>query len=369
MSLFSLHRLRGPWARLSLLFALILAASVVRAEAPPPVIRIGIASPPMGSPPIYTLAGIGLAINKGWLDEEFKADGTKVQIVYFKGAGPAVNEALTNKQLDFAFQGDLPSVIGRAGGLKTRILMSTAKFMNIYLVVPADSTIQSVKDLRGKRVAIFKGTNAQLPIDRLLEANGLTERDLRAINLDRDSALAAITTKDIDAAFGFTELLTLRDQGKARLVYTSGNGSAVYTRQAHVLVTEDFVQKFPQTTERVVKALVKTARWGSDPANRDEVYRLWSLMGVPVSQWIEETGKRTLADQLNPLLDPFMVARYQDTVEQAYRLKLTRSKFEVEPWFDRRFLDAALKSLKLEGYWKPYDAAGNAIATTTAAAK
>ncbi|MFX6759751.1 TetR family transcriptional regulator, partial [Acinetobacter baumannii] len=48
--------------------------------------------------------------------------GVKVDGSFFKGAGPAVNEAFANSQLDFALQGDLPSVIGRANGLKTRIL-------------------------------------------------------------------------------------------------------------------------------------------------------------------------------------------------------------------------------------------------------
>ena len=54
------------------------------------------------------------AYTDGGLEEEFKKDGVKVQWTFFKGAGPAVNEALVNKQLDFAWQGDLPSIVHRA---------------------------------------------------------------------------------------------------------------------------------------------------------------------------------------------------------------------------------------------------------------
>jgi hypothetical protein len=58
-----------------------------------------------------------------------------------------------NGLADFSLLGDLPSIVGRASGLKTRILAATAIRQNTYIAVPADSTVQNVKDLRGRRVA------------------------------------------------------------------------------------------------------------------------------------------------------------------------------------------------------------------------
>ncbi len=86
---------------------------------------------------------------------------------------------------------------------------------NLFIVVPADSPIQSVKDLRGKKFAVFKGTCLQLSTARILEANGLSEKDLRAINMDNAAAKAALTTKDVDAMIGLSDVLALRDQGVA----------------------------------------------------------------------------------------------------------------------------------------------------------
>ncbi|GGI18856.1 hypothetical protein [Oxalicibacterium faecigallinarum] len=58
-------------------------------------------------------------------------------------------------------------------------------------------------------------------------------------------------------------------------------------------------------------------------------------------------------------MDIFSVTRYQATLDQAAELGLLRGKkFEIEQWFDRRFLNAALKELKLENYWQPLDAKG-----------
>ena len=276
-------------------------------------------------------------------------------------AGLAVNEALTEKQLDFAFQDDLPAIVARAAGLKTKLALATGVRSNIYLAVPPDSPIQSIKDLRGKRVAIFKGANAQLPINHVLEANGLQEKELRAINLDQAATLAALTTKDIDAAFGNINLLRLRDKNAARIVYRSKGDSPVFTTQSHVLATEEFTQKYPEVTARVVKTFVKTAKWASDEVNREEVLRLWAKAGTPFEHWKEDYDGEPLRVRLNPNFDPFLIARYRDSVEQAYRFKLSRGKFDVDQWIDQRYLKAALKDLSLDNYWPVYQPNGKIL--------
>ena len=331
------------------------------AGAAPATVRLGVAQPAIGNPPGFYGSSISIAHAKGWIEEEFARDNTQVEWFFFKGAGPAVNEALTTGQLDIAFQGDLPAIIAKSAGLKTKLVLATGIRSNIYLATPPDSTIQSVKDLRGKRVAIFKGTNAQLPINRLLEAHGLSEKDVRVLNLDTAASKAALATRDIDAAFGGLDLITLREKGTAKIVYSSKNDSAIFTRQSHVLVTEAFAQKYPETTGRVVKAIVRTARWASDEANRDEVFRIWARTGFPLPVWQEDYAGEPLRVRFNPQFDPFLVARYKDAVEQAYRFKLTRAKFDVDPWIDRRFLDAALKDLQLETYWPVYQANGQPL--------
>jgi sulfonate transport system substrate-binding protein len=268
---------------------------------------------------------------------------------------------LTNHQLDFAFQGDLPAIVAKAAGLKTRLILATGVRSNIYLAVPPDSDIKSIKDLRGRRVAIFKGTNSQLPINRLLEAHGLSEKDIKAINLDTATSKAALATKDIDAAFGGLDLIQLRLNGTARIAYTSKGDSPIFTRQGHVLVTEEFSDKYPELTTRVTKAIVKTARWASDDSNRDEVFRIWARTGFPYEVWKEDHEGEPLRVRFNPQFDPFLTARYRDAVEQAYKFKLTRARFDADKWIDRRFLNAALRELKLETFWPVFEANGKTL--------
>lgn len=328
------------------------------AQAKPNVIRLGAAQPALGTPPTIAGSAFAIAHAKGWIDAAFAKDGIRIEWSFFKGAGPAVNEALSNGQLDFAFQGDLPSIVGRAAGLKTRLVAMTSVRDNIYLAVPAGSPVQHIEELRGKRVSIFKGTNLQLPINRVLEAHGLGERDVRAINFDTATAFAALSTKDIDAAFGALDLLRLRDQGAARILYTSKNQSPIFTRQSHMLVTEAFVTSRPELTQRVVSGIVQAARWASDDANRDEVFKLWSRAGTAYDHWKEEYAGEPLRLRVNPNFDPFIVGRYKDAVEQAYRFKLTRARFDAEAWIDPTFLQVALKQQKLERYWPVFQTDG-----------
>ena len=270
-------------SRRHLLAAALATPSLARAAAPPPVVRIGVAQPLAGSPPSFSGSAAAVAHAKGWIEEAFKADGTTVEWSFFKGAGPAVNEAVSNQQIDFALQGDLPSLIGKAAGLKTRLVAATGARSNIYIGVPPDSPARTVADLRGKRVALFKGTNMHLPAVRLLEAHGLTERDLKIVNLDTASSLAALATRDVDASIGSLDILRLRDKGQVRVLYRSKGDSPVFTRQSHVLVTERFAAAHPEATQRLVDALVKAARWSSEEANREDVLRLWARAGTPSS--------------------------------------------------------------------------------------
>src|SRR3954470_19595950 len=122
----------------------------------PKVIRIGVAAVGVGNRPFLGGNSVGLAHARGAFEQEFKKDGIRIEWSFLQGAGPAVNEAIANGLLDFAWQGDLPSIIGRAGGLKTKLLLASGIRSDSYIAVPADSPINSIEDLRGKRVALFK---------------------------------------------------------------------------------------------------------------------------------------------------------------------------------------------------------------------
>jgi sulfonate transport system substrate-binding protein len=331
------------------------------AAARPASIRIGFSAAPVGDPPIASGNAVAIAHWKGWLDEEFKPDGIKVEYFFFRGAGPAVNESLSTGQLDFAAQGDLPAVVARAAGLKTKLLMASGARNNLYVAVPPDSKLASIADLRGKRVALFKGTSGQLPTNRLLARYGLAEKDLKAINLDYAAMQAALTTHDIDAAFGGLELLKLRDAGVAKILYTSRDDSPIFTRQNHVLVTEAFERAHPDLVQRVVNVVLRAARWGSDESHREELMRQWGRGGTPYEAWREDLLGQPLKVHLSPLFDPLMTGLYKDASKQLVQYKLTRREVDVDSWIEHKYLDRALREQRLVGYWPTLDLQGRQL--------
>lgn len=87
--------------------------------------------------------------------------------------------------------------------------------------MPIDSDIKSIDDVKGKKVALFKRTNLQLATGRVLSTHGLTEKDVRFINLDTSAAAAALTSGNVDAVFGGPEFLALAKKGIVKIAYTT----------------------------------------------------------------------------------------------------------------------------------------------------
>lgn len=326
-------------------------------EKKPKVIYIGSAyGGGYGKP--YSSGTVGIIHVQGLLEEEFKKDGIKIEWYFFKGAGPAVNEAVANGTLDFAYQGDLPSIIGKAGGLKTKLIAAGSVRSNVYVAVPSDSSIVSIKDLKGKKVGVFRGTNAHLTINRILGANNLTEKDLKLYNLGQADADAALSSKDIDAGFYWFNLLNLRTLGLVRIIYSTKEAPDNWKNFGGFLVTEKFAREYPEIVKRVVKVYVKAAQWGSQEENREELFRLFAKSGTPFSSWKEEHEGDLLKIRNSPLLDEFFFFHYKEGVTFSKEKSLIRNIFDVDKWIDKSYLESALKELGLENYWPQFDAQG-----------
>jgi sulfonate transport system substrate-binding protein len=345
---------------LLLLIALVLVGDVARADKPT-VIRIAVPGVGIGNRPIIggsPIADLGL---RGMLEEEFRPDGIRIQWTYLPGAGPAVNEMFANGLVDFGGGlGDLPAIIGHAGGLKTKFLAAAGIRQHTYLAVPADSQIKSIEDLRGKQVAFQKGTNIQLAIAKILAAHGLTEHDFRAINMDNETAKSAIITHSVDAAFGQNDYLQLRDQGTAKVLYVAnGEDNASFLRHSSLIASEDFVAKYPEITQRIVNTLVKAAKWQSDQeANPAQLYQLWTKCGVPFNDYREDLAKNSVKQLGSPLVDEYIRTQYKKAALDSKKFGLIRNTFDVDQWIDTSFLQKALRDQNLEHYWPEYDANG-----------
>ncbi|WP_043108721.1 ABC transporter substrate-binding protein, partial [Pseudomonas aeruginosa] len=314
--------------------------------APPKEIRIAVPDVSAGSS--HSGGGVvDVLYTRQLLEKEFANDGIAVKWSFFKGAGPVVNEAFANGQVDFAYLGDLAAIIGKSGGLDSRLLAATARGVNHYLGVQPGSGIKTLEDLKGKRVGIFRGTASQLSFDNALASVGLSEKDLKVINLDFSAALSALAARQIDATWGLAGLFALRDRGLAEIPLSTRDLNGAGTLQALLVGSGAFVDAHPDITERLLKVQLQAQDWLAREENRDAYIELVSKQAsYPVVILQSEYRGRKLGDALSPRLDADFLGRLDASIQAAKRFGLIRREFSAEQWAAPELLEAAGKLAK-----------------------
>ncbi|MGN7295420.1 ABC transporter substrate-binding protein [Rhizobium sp. SAFR-030] len=344
-----------------LISSLILAATVAvtaapsRAEDAPQTIRFGDVGFGFGTP--FGVGLLAIADAKGFIAEEFDGTPTKLQFTYFTGTGPAINEALSNKQLDFASYGAVPNIIGKANGLDTVILASYGG-TTVFGAARPDLTIKSVSDLKGRKVAIQKATIIHWAFISALKNAGLSEKDVTIVDLKNADQLAALAAKSVDAAFGADFLLPLEEKGVAKVFYKSSEQGAAGDGFGAFLTTDTFRKAYPEATQKVVNGFVKAAQWLADEKNREEAYQIWSRAGTPIEVIRKANAGSQLRDKYNPRLDAFFTARYRSGIAFDAEQKLIRRDVDLDAWVDRSYVENAVSSLKLRALWPDRGANG-----------
>ncbi|WP_053160692.1 ABC transporter substrate-binding protein [Pseudomonas sp. P1.8] len=266
-------------------------------------------------------------------EKAFAEQGIKIQWSFFKGAGPVINEAFANDQVDLAYLGDLAAIIGKSNGLDTRLLSATARDVKHYLGVVPGSGIKTLQDLKGKRVAIFRGTASQLSFDAALASQGLSERDVKVINLDFNAAVAALAAKQIDASWSGSGLTALQAKGLAELPLNTKDLGGAGSVQAVLVGTGAFVDAHPQVVAKLLKAQQQAVEWLTQDGNKDAYIQLVSgLASYPPIILSQDLKDQKLSEVFQSTLDPVFLGKLQDAVDLASQQKLIRKPFKVSDW-------------------------------------
>lgn len=333
---------RIPLSKIALSLTALLVSSLALAGQ---VKEIRIAVPDISAGPTPSGAGIvDVLRDRQALEKEFEKDDIKIRWDFFKGAGPAINEALANGQEDFAYLGDLPAIIGKASGLDTRLLSATARDVKLYLAVQPGSGITTLEALKGKRVAIFRGTATQLSFASALAHQGLKESDYKVVNLDYNAANAALAAKQIDATWSGAGVIALKARGLAELPLTTVDLGGAGSMQAVLLGRGAFVDEHPELVARLIKAQQPAITWLRNDAHKQEYINLVSrLASYPADILTTDAADQSLVRIFEPRLDAPFLDNLQRSVDLALNAKLIRKGFEVKNWAEPRFLNAALE--------------------------
>ena len=185
---------------------------------------------------------------KGLLEREFAKDG--IGIVWVQSAG-------SNKALEFLNAGsiDLGSTAGSAA-LVARINGNPIRSIYVYsrpewtaLVTTKDSKIASVADLKGKRVAVTRGTDPHIFLVRALLGAGLSEKDITPVLLQHADGKTALIRGDVDAWAGLDPMMAQAEiEDGARLFYRKADANT----WGILNVREQFLKDYPDIVRRVL---------------------------------------------------------------------------------------------------------------------
>jgi sulfonate transport system substrate-binding protein len=202
---------------------------------------------------------------KGLLEKEFAKDG--INIVWVQSAG-------SNKALEFLNAGsiDFGSTAGSAA-LVARINGNPIKSIYVYsrpewtaLVTTKDSKISGIADLKGKRVAVTRGTDPHIFLVRALLGAGLSEKDIHEVLLQHPDGKTALIRGDVDAWAGLDPMMAQAEiEDGAKLFYRNADANT----WGILNVREQFLKDYPDIVRRVL-ATYEVARKES-LANYDEL--------------------------------------------------------------------------------------------------
>jgi sulfonate transport system substrate-binding protein len=211
--------------------------------------------------PIPAYAPIFVAKNKKFIEDELAKVGARPTLKWASfAAGPPINESFAAGQQDFGFLGDTPALIGKAAGINTRIIgLSASGPTSLAVVVPAKSSIRTPHDLKGKKVAVVKGSYAHHLLVLVLEKGGLTTGDIEFIHLSQADSATALINGTIDAAAIWEPLITrLETQGAIRVL---ADGTGIKKGALVIIASSDFVNKHRDQTKAVLKAYRRGAEF------------------------------------------------------------------------------------------------------------
>jgi sulfonate transport system substrate-binding protein len=196
------------------------------------------------------------------VEDAFKPLGVEVRWIDFQ-FGPPLLEAINAGSVDFGFVGDAPPIFAQAGGAGIRYVAAVKSDGNTQaIIVPQNSPIKTLADLRGKRVAFGKGSSAHNLLVAALEKAGLTWSDITPAPLAPADATAAFVKGSVDAWSIWDPYLALAElKEHARVIAFDKD---VHKPNAFYIAGADFVKKYPELVARLNAVFASEGRWADD---------------------------------------------------------------------------------------------------------
>nr|WP_245449711.1 aliphatic sulfonate ABC transporter substrate-binding protein [Rhizobium leguminosarum] len=191
--------------------------------------------------------------DEGILEKEFEKDGIKITWVQSAGSNKAL-EFLNAGSLDFGSTAGAAALIGRVNGNPIKSIYVYSRPEWTALVTRKDTGIAKVEDLKGKSIAVTRGTDPHIFLVRALADAGLTEKDVSLVLLQHADGRLALKRGDVDAWAGLDPIMASAEIEDGDVLFyrkPENNSWGVLN------VREEFAAAHPEIVKRVLASYEK----------------------------------------------------------------------------------------------------------------
>jgi sulfonate transport system substrate-binding protein len=275
--------------------------------------------------------------DKGFLEKELEKDGISVRWVQSLGSNKAL-EFLNAGSIDFGSTAGAAALIGKINGNPIKSIYVYSRPEWTALVTRKDTGITKVEDLKGKRIAVTRGTDPHIFLVRALQEAKLTEKDVKLVLLQHPDGRTALERGDVDAWAGLDPLMAAAEvESGAQLFYRNAGANT----WGVLNVSESFAKDNPALVQRVLKAYEEARKYSlANPAELKKTLVTYTKLAEPV---IERQLERTELSHSNigqPQVDTILAAGL--ALQQAGVITPeTNVRAAVDSLIDRRFATAS----------------------------
>jgi sulfonate transport system substrate-binding protein len=241
-------------------------------------------------------------------------------------SGPPLLEAMNSGAIDFGHSGQPPPVFAQANGVPLVYVATTESSPDSSgLVVPQDSPIQTVADLKGKRLAFARGSSSHLFAAQLLAQAGLTFANIKPVYLQPPEARAAFQSGAVDAWAVWDPYFSAAElQLNARTLAT---GKGLTGFREFYFARKAYLESPAAETLPVVLAVLREAGQQVQADLKGTASFLAEKLGIPAAV-LERSEARTHYHFLLPLT-PAVVAEQQGVADTFARLGIIPKPIRV----------------------------------------
>jgi sulfonate transport system substrate-binding protein len=260
---------------------------------------------------------------KGTLEKKLEPLGVKVVWTEFP-SGPPLLEAINVGAIDFGTAGETPPIFAQAAGAPiVYVAHEPPAPKGEAILVPKDSPIKSVAELKGRKVALNKGSNVHYLLVKALEKSGLQYSDIEPVFLAPADARAAFERGAVQAWVIWDPFLAAAEAATGARVLADGTG--IVANHQFYLAEQKFAEVNPGIVDAVIASVAEIDNWAKDDA-KAVAEQLSPSIGIPAR--VLEVALKRQSYGIKPL-DERVVAEQQRIADTFHALGLLPKPINV----------------------------------------